>query len=145
MGCAREEEFENFRNTVRNELRDPHSAEFRNETVRTLWTRGGKRLTVYCGEVNSANELGGKTGFIPVQHVVSNENLDPYVAAIWKPGTVYIHEDGPSPNYYLNCQRADTERDEEFGKPIVFHDATSTAGRAEMDRLWPVLSKETAP
>lgn len=43
---------------VRSRLKDPDSAQFRNDHIATF---AGK--SVACGEVNASNSFGGKTGF----------------------------------------------------------------------------------
>lgn len=43
---------------VKNELQDPHSAQFRDLRLVQL-----DALTVVCGQVNSRNRMGGYTGF----------------------------------------------------------------------------------
>lgn len=43
---------------VRDRLKDPGSAEFRNERIRQFQGKD-----VACGEVNANNSFGGKTGF----------------------------------------------------------------------------------
>lgn len=142
--CSQTDNLEPSREAVREELRDPASAKFRNEAIRTLWTKGGQRLTIYCGEVNASNAFSGKTGFKPVMHVLGQRNLKPHLAPIWRAGTVYIYENGPSGDYYLNCMRSDTERnDEHFGK--VGFGAFDATVQAEIDRAEPVLSKKDAP
>src|SRR3546814_5205253 len=55
-----------YRDAVKEELRDPDSAIFKDEQVRTLWSNDGSRLTVYCAKVNANNIMGGKTGFKPL-------------------------------------------------------------------------------
>src|SRR3546814_15423921 len=52
-----------YRDAVKEELRDPDSAIFKDEQVRTLWSNDGSRLTVYCAKVNANHILGGKTVF----------------------------------------------------------------------------------
>jgi hypothetical protein len=50
---------------VRNVLRDPASAQYRNVRRMTLVPGGNQELGpfVYCGEINSKNGFGGFTGF----------------------------------------------------------------------------------
>lgn len=48
------------RNAVRAELKDPDSAQFRNERLVNGWT---VKTSILCGEVNAKNELGGYSGF----------------------------------------------------------------------------------
>ncbi len=45
---------------IRNQLRDPESAQFRNVRYFGDWTRAGG---VVCGEVNAKNGFGGFSGF----------------------------------------------------------------------------------
>lgn len=60
---------------IRASLRDPASAEFRKEEIRILWTIEDRRLKLYCGEVNSANAFGRRTGFKPVEVVLEYKIL----------------------------------------------------------------------
>lgn len=48
-----------FHSAVLSQLRDPQSAQFQRETVRSI--HDGKR--VMCGEVNARNAFGGYAGF----------------------------------------------------------------------------------
>src|SRR3546814_13851935 len=52
-----------YRDAVKEELRDPDSAIFKDEQVRTLWSNDGPRLTVSFAKVTANNIMGGKTGF----------------------------------------------------------------------------------
>jgi hypothetical protein len=61
-------------------LYDPASANFRNEF------RGGTR-TVWCGEVNAKNRMGGYTGF--VRYIVL---VDPAAAAEPARATLYLDQ-----------------------------------------------------
>ena len=68
---------EGARSTLRDTLKDPSSAEFRNEKVGFYEGRA-----VVCGEVNSNNSFGGKTGFqryvaANASAVVTEEAMDP--------------------------------------------------------------------
>lgn len=144
--CSQTNDFGPSREAVKQQLRDPASAEFRNESIRTLWTKGGQRLTIYCGEVNATNAFGGKTGFKPVGHIIDHKNLSPNVRKLWEIGEVQIHTGGPSPNHYLNCIRQDTERnDADFGKAIAWFGEFDESDHAEVDRMEPVISNRTAP
>lgn len=58
-GCA-DSDISKARSTVRSDLYDADSAQFRNEQV---YRPDGR--TVVCGEVNSKNRLGGYSGFQP--------------------------------------------------------------------------------
>lgn len=145
-GCSQQDDFGPSRAAVAKELRDPASAEFRNEEVRTLWTKSGRRLTVYCGEVNAANAFGGKTGFQRVTRVIDHANLSPGVKPLWEVGEIYFDHDNLSPTTYLNCIRADTERgDANFGKAVSAFDESGKADKAEIDRMEPVLSNRAVP
>ena len=55
-----EEIFQLVREDIKEELKDPDSANFRNEKI----IRKENRLYV-CGEVNAKNSYGGYVGFMP--------------------------------------------------------------------------------
>lgn len=134
--CTQQPDYSDYRNAVKGELRDPASAEFRNEQVRTLWTAGGRRKTLYCAEVNANNAFGGKTGFRPVRITISTRGLEGHNA-----GEVWIDRE-MNPGFYLDCVRADTQRgDENFGKAFL----SASFNQAEIDAAEPVLSDEVAP
>lgn len=142
--------YEAHRETIKERLTDPASAEFKNEKLRTLWSKEGSRLSVYCAEVNANNQMGGKTGFKPVTLVLAQNDRDaiPMTYGNGKPkaGSIYFH-DGINPDYYMQCVREDTERAENkihrayisMGRPW------SDAYQAEIDRQEPVLSQDSAP
>lgn len=78
MGCSGpspeiQKESENFaliaaaQEIVRSRLKDPDSAQFRNDRISTF---SGK--SVACGEVNASNSFGGKTGF--KRYIAQSEN-----------------------------------------------------------------------
>src|SRR3546814_3517556 len=77
-----------YRDAVKEELRDPDSAIFKDEQVRTLWSNDGSRLTVYCAKVNANNIMGGKTGFKPLTLIID--------AVHKKPGTTDRSEEHTS-------------------------------------------------
>lgn len=141
LGCSAEPDFQPYRKKVAQELRDPDSAIFRSEKVRTLWTKGGKRMTIYCAEVNSNNAFGGKTGFMPVRYFIDERGMGNGSLGSLK-GEVFI-QTGMSSNLYLDCVREDTERNHEaFGKAFVDLDGFN---KAVADRAEPVLSEDLAP
>ncbi|QFU25272.1 hypothetical protein FS418_11180 [Shewanella sp. YLB-09] len=57
------------KNAVKQRLKDPNSAEFRN----VYFHRGSDNIPVTCGEVNSKNSFGGYGGF---QKFVSGGTLE---------------------------------------------------------------------
>ena len=59
---------------VKNLLRDPGSAEFRNLRV---YTQTNPRQRAVCGEVNSKNGFGGYVGFAPFVAIVTYEGVQP--------------------------------------------------------------------
>lgn len=140
-GCSSEPDYASYREAIKARLRDPDSAQFRNEQVRTLWTASGKRRTIYCAEVNSNNAFGGKTGYIGAQYFIRDENMG---GLSNEPGTVFLYEE-PSPNFYMDCIRRDRQRDEELGKARISLGPFGAAEQAEQDRLEPPLSNERAP
>lgn len=58
---------------VKERLKDPESARFRNETVRE-----DRDETIVCGEVNAKNSFGGYTGFVPFSYLMKSD-----IAFIW--------------------------------------------------------------
>jgi hypothetical protein len=52
---------ESAKTHVKDQLKDPASAQFKNVVVRV--NAGPNRVTVVCGRVNSKNSFGGYTGF----------------------------------------------------------------------------------
>lgn len=143
-GCSQSPDFGDARESVKLKLRDPSSAEFRNEQVRTLWSANGDRLTVYCAEVNARNAFGGQAGFQPVEYVIAVTSISPRPGDP-KPGDVWLNAPG-SPSYYLNCQRPDTERENGtlfLSTPHLFE--SPEAMRRELDRTVPVISTAAAP
>jgi len=143
-------DYDRHRETVKDRLRDPDSASFRSEKVRTLWSKDGSRLTVYCAEVNANNLIGGKTGYKPLTLVVEAVNRAPNpantVKNVWFKGRIFLNEE-INPNYYLDCIRPDSERAN--GKLFV---AYATMGRpwseeyqAEIDQEVPAISTDSAP
>lgn len=138
--CRRSSDFTGYRDAVRKRLRDPASAEFRNERIRTLWTNEGKRLTLYCAEVNANNVLGGKTGFTPVEHVISSKHIKSDM--VYKPGATYLSK-WDSASFYMNCTRSDSQRSEEsIGKPYA---TFGDFNQAVLDADFPAISNDQAP
>lgn len=137
--CNSQPDFTTYREAIKAKLRDPNSAEFRNEKIRLLWTDKGRRLKIYCAEVNADNFFGGKSGYQPVQVVIEQVGL---TDDLWSPGRTIIDEK-VNTDYYLNCVRADTQRsDENFGRiTLMFgEDPADLANQVE-----PVLSMKEAP
>lgn len=90
--------------------------------------------------MNAANAFGGRTGFKPVEHVISNERMR--INDIYTPGEVFFSRE-MNAGYYLNCVRPDTERsDDDFGKAIL---DLETFDAAAWDRNVPVISTAAAP
>jgi len=140
-GCSTEPDYGPYREAIKARLRDPDSAQFRNEQVRTLWTASGKRRTIYCAELNANNAFGGKTGYKGAQYFIRDENMG---GLSNEPGTVFLYDE-PSPNFYMDCVRPDTQRDEELGKARISLGPFGAAEQAELDRVEPPLSNEKAP
>jgi len=139
--CTSQPDYERFREKVRTDLRDPSSAEFRNEKVRTLWTAGGRRIRLYCAEVNANNAFGGKTGFKPVRYIISAKNARIYEFALTS-DPLWV-DDAIGSGFYLDCVRNDTQRaDDDFGKA---HFEPDGFDQSEADRAEPVISNEVAP
>src|SRR3546814_19471709 len=73
-------------------LRDPDSAIFKDEQVRTLWSNDGSRLTVYCAKVNANNIMGGKTGFKPLTLIIDAVHKKPgttdLTQKVWAKGQI---------------------------------------------------------
>ena len=109
MKKVSDEQIEVGRKTIKDSLRDPESAQFRNERIRTLWSKNGSRLTVYCSEVNANNAFGGKSGYEPARVVLS---------ANGRPGDIndvpqlskYEVLNRVSTTYFDRCVRADVQR-----------------------------------
>lgn len=138
-------DYNEHRDSVRSQLRDPNSAEFRDERIRVLWTEEGTRVHVYCAEVNSNNAYGGKVGFTPVRKIISvqTRHRDRYLPP---DGTTYIEEKGVGANHYLDCIRPDTQRnDAALFKGILQFGPFDAAAQAEADKIEPVLSNDDAP
>lgn len=132
-----------FRAVVQEQLRNPSSAEFRNETVRTIWTKQGDRRKVYCAEVNAENAFGGMTGFRPMRYVIE---------ASQPPRDFYLDETGrvdtynyKTAQYILDCERADTERShKDFWTAFMNLSKTEEEARMNAQQI-AVLSQESAP
>lgn len=56
-GCGHS--YDEYRASVEHPLKDPGSAQYRNDRVVT----NAMGLSHYCGEINAKNSLGGYTGF----------------------------------------------------------------------------------
>jgi hypothetical protein len=139
-----------YRDAVKEELRDPDSAIFKDEQVRTLWSKDGSRMTVYCAMVNANNIMGGKTGFKPVTLIIDAVHKKPgttdLAKKVWAKGQIFINDE-INPNFYLECMRPDTERAN--GKLFLVYPTMGRSWndgfRAEIDQEVPVLSNATAP
>ena len=137
----RSSEFEPIKDAIKHQLRDPDSAQFRNERIRVLWSTGGKRITVYCADINSNNGFGGKTGFQSSIYYISTGGLGS-LAQFYKPGAFWIYTEFNA-NYYLECVRPDTQRrNEDMGKAIPM---PTEFAPEEIDRENPIISMATAP
>ena len=86
------------------------------------------------------------TGFRPVIYVIDTKyNKIAGKNVTWVKGLVEISETGLSSNYYLFCQRPDTERPEKYlnsywldaGEPL------SIEQKAYIDHEVPILSNDT--
>src|SRR3546814_17915593 len=108
-----------YRDAVKEELRDPDSAIFKDEQVRTLWSNDGSRLTVYCAKVNANNIMGGKTGFKPLTLIIDAVHKKPgttdLTQKVWAKVPIFIN-DTINTTLYLECMRPYTAR--EKGKKI---------------------------
>jgi len=150
IGCSSAPDVDPYRQAIKDRLRDPASAEFKDESIRTLWTVEGSRKKIYCAMVNSNNAFGGKAGFGPAQVVISANDATPHefmtVEALYPPGKTFI-DNAISPNHYLNCQRADTQRTEEniFSTYPSLGRQWDESFRVEIDKQYPVLSMDVAP
>jgi hypothetical protein len=121
-------------------MRDPASAEFRNENIRTLWTAGGKRVRLYCAEVNGANAYGGKTGFLPLRYIISTKNTKGSYDFALSSDPLWIEEEMTN-DHYLDCVRSDTQRgDSQFEQAFI-----GDFDRNMVDKEEPVLSQDVAP
>lgn len=152
-GCApgeTEKHIAEAQQMIRDELRDAESAEFKDEKIRTLWSKDGSRQTLYCGMVSGNNAFGGKTGYKPVTAILEAVHKRPgtpdIVKKVWSRGSVNL-TDGFGPTHYLNCERADTERKngEVFLAWPPMGREWSESFRAEVDSKVPVLSMDEAP
>jgi hypothetical protein len=121
-------------------MRDPASAEFRNENIRTLWTAGGKRVRLYCAEVNGANAYGGKTGFLPLRYIISTKNTKGSYDFALSSDPLWIEEEMTN-DHYLDCVRSDTQRDDSQFEQAFIGDFD----RNMVDKEEPVLSQDVAP
>lgn len=139
-------DIEAAREHVKAEMRDPASAEFKEERVRTLWSKDGTRVRVYCADVNGANAYGGKTGYQPVIHVLDTNVEDDGNGLIYPQGETYFYRRGMTENYYLMCVRDDTERPNDgIDVAIAFGQESEDAIMAHANELVPVMSNEVAP
>jgi hypothetical protein len=139
-------DFSESQASVAAQLRDPDSAEFRNERVRVLWSTDGTRLKIYCAEVNANNAFGGKTGFKPVSRVLSyTKNGQPIDGSSAQVGQAFV-ETGPTANFELRCNRRDTQREDGTVATLVgaFGGSSPEAIEKEMKAI-PVMSNELAP
>lgn len=138
--CSTQPDYTPYRESVKAKLRDPDSAQFRNENLRVLWSDKGKRLRLYCAEVNSNNGFGGKSGYQPVEVVIDHVGFNDF--GVWRNGNVILNERLNS-DHYLNCIRPDTQR-----KDSTFGFVTAQLGRdaAQLgNEVEPVISMKEAP
>jgi hypothetical protein len=137
-----------YRDRIKAQLRDPSSAEFQKETIRTLWSKEGGRLKLYCAMVNSNNAFGGKSGFVPAQVIIYSKQSvpDDITAEVYKAGSIQILSVESISNY-LNCVRPDTERhgDEMFKAYVMTGPWDDNTGPAQADKLTPIISSDKAP
>ena len=137
----RSSRFDEMERGIKARLRDPDSAQFRSEAIRTLWSTSGKRITVFCAELNANNGFGGKTGYQGVRYYVATKGLG-YYSQFYRPGSVAEFPDFNA-NYYLECVRPDTQRaDDLMGKSILFAGSMTPS---EVDQEYPALSNRTVP
>ena len=143
-GCT-DPNFHIGREAVKSQLKDPDSAQFRNEKIRVLWTKKGSRLKLYCAEVNARNSFGGMTGYSDAQHVIESTFKDRSQESIWKKGATFV-DNGLSATHEWNCDKADTERTEEnLGNAIAGPYNETPEGVKAVAEEMPVLSNELAP
>lgn len=133
-------EGENF---VKQSLRDPDSAQFRNEKIRVVWSQNGDRWKVYCAEVNANNAFGGKTGFSPLYVTLDARSPS---GGKYLPSKGDVIENDHNPNTYLNCERPDTERKdgELFLARVNLYESYEEM-RSDVDQSSPVISTNSAP
>jgi hypothetical protein len=134
-----------YREAIASTFRNPRSAEFRDERVRILWSKGGNRLQLYCGEVSADNAFGGKTGFKDVTFVIEAKDVRrPSRIGPFQPGKSFVDDMGPSLTYYVQCIRSDTERRDNDVFTIPFG-PDGAEERADIDRQVPMISDQRAP
>ncbi|MCG7625561.1 hypothetical protein [Epibacterium sp. Ofav1-8] len=63
---------------VKNVLKDPFSAHFRNLRVEKRTLQSGETVTVACGQVNSKNSFGAYVGFRTFIGALQKGNFRPY-------------------------------------------------------------------
>lgn len=152
-GCGpseTESQIAEARAAARDQLRDPESASFKDEKIRTLWSKDGSRHVIYCAMVNGNNAFGGKTGHKPVTVTIAAIHRFPKTADFtkqyWQKGRTTFHDE-MNPDYYLDCQRPDTERKDGgiFGGYVTLGRSWDDAFRAEVDSKVPVISMDEAP
>lgn len=73
---------------VRDEMKDPGSAEFRN--VKVYPKGGAKTMTTVCGEVNAKNSYGGYVGFRPFVASISDK-ADAAIVQVDNPRDSGVH------------------------------------------------------
>lgn len=134
-----------YREAVRAKMRDPASASFRNERLRTLWSNEGSRLKLYCADLNGNNAFGGKTGFGPALYVISARASGKGDTGWWKAGSVDIQSTSNS-DYYMRCERPDTQRtDKDFFAGYAQIGEFDEYQKAELDKAEPAISNLVAP
>lgn len=150
VSCSFGNDYEQYREIIRKRLRDPESATFQNESIRTLWSKEGSRKMIYCAMVNSNNAYGGKTGFGPAQVMIAVKDANPKrmfpVSTLYPPGKSFM-DPAMHPDHYLDCVRDDTQRRDEdiFSTYPTYGRTWDNAFKAEIDKQYPVLSNDSAP
>src|SRR3546814_20274388 len=66
-----------YRDPVQEELRDPDSAIFKDEQVRTPWSNDSSRLTLYCGNAHANNIMHWHTGLQTYTHLIDTVHQRP--------------------------------------------------------------------
>ena len=143
-GSPPDERLKIARDVALTRMRDPASAEFRNERIRTLWSDQGDRKVVYCAEINGNNAFGGKTGFQPFSYQF--EALEKGVRVKdWYDGQAVFAEPS-STNWYAECVRDDTQRTSaDFRGRFPEFENDADDAKAYVDSHLPVISLNPAP
>ena len=139
------EQFRAARAVMTKNLVDPASAQFRDERVRTLWSRTGSRLRVYCAEVRVKDVSGEYGEFEAAEAILAASLTHPQMMGYHKAGAVFLPANAQK--FYLDCERPDTARTD-AGLEAAFPPGDrelSAERRAAVDRAYPVLSNDPAP